>query len=72
MTSSGILKYDTLMKYLNYVFCVKLFSVRKDVLEVKLFKHLEAIGFNNKIQFQVKPKHTTKTTISGQIIELII
>ena len=56
MTSSGILKYDTLMKYLNYVFCVKLFSVRKDVLEVKLFKHLEAIGFNNKIQFQVKRK----------------
>ena len=45
---------------------------RKDVLEVKLFKHLEAIGFHNKIQFQVKPKHTTKTIISGQIIELII
>ena len=29
MTSSGILKYDTLMKYLNYVFCVKLFSVKE-------------------------------------------
>ena len=29
MTSSGILKYDTLMENLDYVFCVKLFSVKE-------------------------------------------
>ena len=57
MTSSEI-QYDPLLNvFLFYVLNVGL--LRKDVLEVKLFKHLEAIGFQSKIHLEVKPKQQT-------------